>query len=97
MCFGHTHKPYHRVIHTSDGEKNQFYHAVNIGSAGKPKDGDARGCYVLLTLQQDSSQAVRDSISVEFVRFNYDIEKAAVAIEKSPLPNKYAAMLRKAG
>ena len=36
-----------------------------------------------------------ESIKVEFIRFDYDIEKAAKAVEDSPLPNEYAEMLRK--
>lgn len=86
MCFGHTHKPYHRVLTSNSG---RTLHAVNTGSVGKPKDGDPRGCYVLLTIE--SSQ-----VDVEFVRFNYDVERAACAVEESPLPNEYADMLRKA-
>ena len=35
-----------------------------------------------------------DSIQAEFVRFDYDIEKAAQAVENSPLSNEYADMLR---
>lgn len=94
MCFGHTHKPYHRIL--SSGTDNiRYRHAVNLGSVGKPKDNDARGCYVLLTLNEKSSLLDRESIEVEFVRFDYDVEKAAKAIEDSPLPNEYADMLRK--
>jgi len=32
---------------------------------------------------------------VEFIRFAYDVEKAAQAVEGSPLPDEYADMLRK--
>jgi len=92
MCFGHTHKPYHRVME-KDG---RFRHAINIGSVGKPKDGDPRGCYVMLTINDGSSIVDKDSIQVEFIRFDYDIERAAKAVEDSPLPNGYADMLRKA-
>lgn len=94
MCFGHTHKPYHRVL--PSGENNQYRHAINIGSVGKPKDGDPRGCYVILTFDPDSSIFNKDAVRVEFVRFEYDVEKAARAVETSPLPNDYAEMLRKA-
>ncbi len=95
MCFGHTHKPYHRIMEQT-GETTRYRHAINTGSVGKPKDGDTRGCYVLLHINEDSSIAARDAIKVEFVRFEYDVEKAASAIENSPLPDKYADMLRKA-
>ncbi len=93
MCFGHTHKPYHRVVSEESG---RFRHAINIGSVGKPKDGDPRGGYVILTVDPDSSVLDKDSIQVEFVRFEYDVEKAAKAVENSPLPNGFADMLRSA-
>src|SRR5215207_8835682 len=48
LCFGHTHKPYHRVLSTGQPEAPRFRHAINIGSIGKPKDGDPRGCFALL-------------------------------------------------
>ena len=95
MCFGHTHKPYHRVLPSVAVENMHYRHAINIGSVGKPKDGDPRGCYVLLTINPESSIADKKSISVEFIRFDYDIEKAANAIEGNQLPNEYADMLRK--
>lgn len=85
MCFGHTHKPYHRKIETD----NKVFHAINTGSVGKPKDGTPKGCYVLLNISST------DDINAEFVRFDYDVEKAANAVEESPLPNEYADMLRK--
>lgn len=96
MCFGHTHKPYHRILPTEPAENQHYRHAVNIGSVGKPKDGDARGCYVILTINPDSSILSKDSVQVEFSRFEYDVEKAAKAVEDSPLPNEFADMLRKA-
>lgn len=94
MCFGHTHKPFHRILPDNQGEKLSFRHAINIGSVGKPKDKDPRGCYVILTMIEESDTSRQDSICVEFIRFNYDVEKAAKAIEESVLPNEYAEMLR---
>src|SRR5690606_14714260 len=47
MTFGHTHKPYHRVLGDADGG---YRHAINIGSVGKPKDGNPAACYVLLEI-----------------------------------------------
>jgi putative phosphoesterase len=91
MCFGHTHKPFHRAM--QDGER--YRHAINIGSVGKPKDGDPRGCYVILQIDLQSKHTDPNAIQVEFVRFTYDIEKAARAVEESPLPDAYADMLRK--
>lgn len=94
MCFGHTHKPYHRVLEYVSEGAPAYLHAINIGSVGKPKDGDPRGGYVILTINEDSSKMVKDSVKAEFIRFEYDVEKAAAAIEGSPLPDEYADMLR---
>lgn len=95
MCFGHTHKPYHRILPAEPQENIRYRHAINIGSVGKPKDNNPKGCYVMLTIDQDSSITNKDSVQVEFIRFDYDVEKAVKAIEDSPLPNEYANMLRK--
>lgn len=95
LCFGHTHKPYHRIFNTGDVQKPHFRHAINIGSVGKPKDGDPRGCYVILHVDSKTAVANNESLKVEFIRIEYDIEKAAKAVEDSPLPNEYAEMLRK--
>ncbi|WP_221392133.1 metallophosphoesterase [Dyadobacter sp. NIV53] len=95
MLFGHTHKPYHRILDSvqTDGS-DHFRHAINIGSVGKPKDCDPRGGYVILNIGQDASIANKDSITVEFIRFDYNVEKAAKAVEDSILPNAYAESLR---
>ncbi len=94
LCFGHTHKPYHRVLDGSTVSEPSYRHAINIGSVGKPKDGDPRGGYVLLHFDENSSRTRAESLQVEFIRFAYDVEKAAVAVEQSPLPNAYAEALR---
>lgn len=59
---------------------------LNAGSAGKPKDGDPRGCWALDTGTGD----------VEFRRTPYDVGAAAMAIEASGLPDEFAAQLREA-
>lgn len=95
MCFGHTHKPYHRILSEETADKTSYRHAINIGSVGKPKDGNPQGGYVLLHISENSSILNANSIRAEFIRFEYDVEKAAKAVEDSPLPNEYAEMLRK--
>lgn len=89
LCFGHTHKPYHKKM---KDEAGAWFHAINTGSVGKPKDGDPRGCWVLLTVDLENAA---QPVIVDFIRFSYDVEKAARAVERSPLPDQYAAMLRK--
>jgi diadenosine tetraphosphatase ApaH/serine/threonine PP2A family protein phosphatase len=82
ICFGHTHKPWQRVV---DGV--QF---INCGSVGRPKDGDWRACYVLLSI--DASD-----VRVEFVRVAYDVEATARAIIEAGLPSEFAEVLRSGG
>jgi len=95
MCFGHTHKPYHRILPTEPGDNPHYRHAINIGSVGNPKDNNSKGCYVILSIDQNSSISNKDAVKVDFTRFEYDVEKAAKAVEDSPLPNEYAEMFRK--
>lgn len=95
MCFGHTHKPYHRILPAAETAGAHYRHAINIGSVGKPKDNNPQGCYVILTINAGSNTWSKDSVQAEFIRFTYDVEKAARAVEDSPLPDAYAVMLRK--
>lgn len=89
LC-GHTHKPFHGVI--KDGDV--FKHVVNIGSVGKPKEGDPRICYAIVELDQSTSSSNSETIEISFRRVKYDVEKAAKAVEKSDFPNSYAEALR---
>jgi diadenosine tetraphosphatase ApaH/serine/threonine PP2A family protein phosphatase len=82
VCFGHTHRPWHRVV--------EGIHFVNTGSVGRPKDGDPRAGYVEV-------DAGGDEPTVEFVRVEYDVERAAEAILRSGLPNDFAEYLRTGG
>ncbi len=50
---------------------------VNPGSVGQPRDGDPRSSYALLDT---------DSQECEIVRLDYDIDKAANAIQSAGLP-----------
>jgi len=83
VAFGHTHKPWHRVV------SNVNY--VNTGSVGRPKDGDPRAGYVLMAFAADGKA------NVEFRRVAYDIDRAVAAIEASDLPNDFGEYLRAAG
>lgn len=82
IAFGHTHKPWHRVVND--------VHFVNTGSVGRPKDGDPRAGYVLLDVRESG-------ITVDFVRVEYDVEEAACAILASELPDEFADFLRTGG
>jgi predicted phosphodiesterase len=82
VAFGHTHRPWHRVV---DG-----LHFVNTGSVGRPKDGDWRAGYVLLDV--NDARTV-----VESVRVEYDVERAALGVRDSGLPDAFADHLRTGG
>lgn len=82
ICFGHTHKPWHREV--------EGIHFVNTGSVGRPKDGDWRAGYVLLDVRQERP-------AVEFVRVDYDLERAMDGIRNSDLPDEFADYLRTGG
>ena len=82
ICFGHTHRPWQRVVGGI-----QF---VNAGSVGRPKDGDWRACYALLSIDGSGTR-------VEFVRVSYAVDEAARGIHDSDLPNEFAEFLRAGG
>lgn len=82
IAFGHTHIPWHREI---DG-----IHFVNTGSVGRPKDGDWRAGYVLLDV-------AGGAVAPQFVRLEYDLERAMRGIRESELPDDFAEYLRTGG
>lgn len=82
IAFGHTHLPWHREV--------GGIHFVNTGSVGRPKDGDWRAGYVLLDVAEGS-------VGVEFIRVEYDLERAMQGIRQSDLPDDFAEYLRTGG
>ncbi|HEX2093590.1 MAG TPA: metallophosphoesterase family protein [Longimicrobiaceae bacterium] len=84
VCFGHTHRPWHRVV--------EGIHFVNTGSVGRPKDGDWRAGYVLLETDERGGVA-----GVEFVRVEYDLQHAVDGILRSGLADEFAAYLQSGG
>jgi predicted phosphodiesterase len=83
IAFGHTHLAYKKEV--------AGIHFVNAGSVGRPKDGDPRAGYVILTLGEGPTP------SVEFIRVEYDVGKAARAIRESELPSELAGFLETGG
>jgi putative phosphoesterase len=78
LVFGHTHKPW---VHEYGGVL-----FVNCGSVGKPKDGDARGAFAILS-------ATTAGIDVTIERVRYDAEAVAREVAASGLPTEFAAKL----
>ncbi len=81
LLFGHTHLPYRRRV-----GRTLF---VNAGSVGRPKDGDPRAGYVVLTLDRNRK--------VEFRRVAYDVHAAARAVREAGLPSRLADLLESGG
>jgi predicted phosphodiesterase len=82
VAFGHTHKPWHRMV--------EDVHFVNTGSVGRPKDGDWRAGYAVITMDGERTD-------VEFRRVAYDVKAAAAAIRESTLPDEFAGYLETGG
>ncbi len=83
LVFGHTHKPWTREI--------AGVRFVNAGSAGKPKDGDPRACWVLLSVAEGGP------VTVEYRRVAYDVAAEAAAIRAAGLPDHFARDLETGG
>lgn len=82
IACGHIHRPWAREI--------GGVHFASIGSVGRPKDGDWRACYVVLTMEGGR-------VEPEFVRVDYDLQVAMRGIRESGLPPEYADFLRTGG
>jgi predicted phosphodiesterase len=82
IAFGHTHRPWHREV--------GGIHFVNTGSVGRPKDGDWRAGYVLVSLGDGAP-------AVEHVRVPYDIEHTIAEIRAAALPEDFVEFLRAGG
>lgn len=104
VCCGHTHVPFHRSIPTEDG----VIHWVNVGSVGRPRDGDPRASWVEIVLgTQDEvlGQAHADTaarrvgqsdlwLGVDIHRVPYDTEAVVRDMVRRGLPLTLAAGLR---
>lgn len=82
ICFGHTHKPWHRVV--------GGVHFVNTGSVGRPKDGDWRAGYVLLDVDAEG-------VRMAFVRVAYDITATIAGVRAARLPEEFVGFLKTGG
>ncbi len=81
LLFGHTHIPWHR-------EYGRVLF-VNVGSAGRPKDGDTRAMYTVLRLQEAQAP------EVEVRRVAYDVEETVRGVLAAGLPAALAEAFRR--
>jgi putative phosphoesterase len=78
LVFGHTHKPWIR-------EYGDVLF-VNCGSVGKPKDGDPRGAFAVLS-------PTAAGVDARIERVGYDAESVAAQVRESGLPTEFADKL----
>ena len=78
LVFGHTHKPWVR--------EHGGVLFVNCGSVGKPKDGDPRAAFAIL-----SAAAAAPRVTIE--RVEYDAHAVAEEVTAAGLPEEFAANL----
>ena len=78
LVFGHTHKPWVREY------GGVLF--VNCGSVGKPKDGDPRGAFAVLTPSAGS-------VAVSIERVEYDAVAVAAEVREAGLPGEFADKL----
>lgn len=84
LVFGHTHQPWAREI------GGVLF--INDGSVGKPKDGDPRAAWALLTVESDQA------VQVEIRRVPYDVTAMAAAIRAADgLPDHFARDIETGG
>ena len=79
ILFGHTHIPYARPVGATT--------FVNVGSGGRPKDGDWRVCYAIV----DPTRLGEGSGFVEFARVAYDHERLQRDLAATTLITRFAA------
>jgi predicted phosphodiesterase len=78
LVFGHTHKPWIREY------GGVLF--VNCGSVGKPKDGDPRGAFAVLS-------AHGGKVRAEVQRFDYPAADVAGEMRAAGLPDELATRL----
>jgi predicted phosphodiesterase len=107
VCVGHVHVPYHRVIESAEG---RGIHYVSSGSAGKPKDGDPRACWVeviigpetdVRTAAEGDAAGARAGCGDVWLgtivhRVAYDVARVANAMRDVGLPERLALALQRA-
>ncbi len=101
LVFGHTHDPWWRMV------GGVLF--VNVGSVGRPKDGDPRAMYTVLRSAAGgqarageaparrpgtTGEAAYPPVEVESVRVSYGFEATAADIEAAGLPRELAEAVR---
>lgn len=97
MAVGHTHEAYQRILKCYQYKIDKNKRVINVGSVGRPTDGDWRAAYCIIEINDHSNLFDNASITIEIRRVEYDIQRTYDAILQSPIPDIYAETLLKAG
>jgi predicted phosphodiesterase len=84
ILFGHTHLPYTREVGRNGDGSTLF---INVGSGGRPKDGDWRVCYAIV----NPAGLTAGEPAVEFVRVPYDYGRLERALAATSLITAFTA------
>lgn len=104
VCAGHTHVPFHRALPVPAG----VLHWVNVGSVGRPRDGDPRAAWVELVLGSHAEVVSRAPVDlacrrvggtdvwlgVLIHRVAYDVDAVVRDLALKELPHTLAAALK---
>lgn len=85
LIMGHTHLPYVRKIFNTVGQQEAM--AINCGSVGRSKEAIPYATYLLLNIDETR-------IVPEIIRLKYNLTETIEAIEKSDIPDYYAAFFK---
>lgn len=84
ILVGHTHVPYAREVTHGDAAASTLF--INVGSGGRPKDGDWRVCYAVV----DPAALAAGRPAVEFARVPYDYARLRDALARTDLITAFA-------
>lgn len=94
LLMGHTHIPFHRNIFCEEENRQIYKHAINVGSVGKPKQGENKSCYAIVTIDHKTDLSNPASVSVHFEYVNYEVKEVIRKIHSLVLGNAYDEFLK---
>ena len=93
LLMGHTHIPFHRTLFCEEENRKIYKHAINVGSVGKPKQGNNKSCYTIVTINHETDLSNPASVSVQFEYIDYDVKKVIRKIHSLKSGNAYDEFL----
>jgi len=94
LVMGHTHIPFKKEIYTEEENRKLYKHIINAGSVGKPKQGDNKPCYVILSIDERFEMANPGTVQAQIHYVEYNTEEVIQHIKELGLPGAYNDFLR---